>query len=260
MSGPQRIAIANQKGGVGKTTLTANLAAAWAQQGQRILAIDVDPQNNLSDALGKSLGDYPGSLRGVYLGEQEILTARLRDVGVPGLDVVCAGDRFDRVNITLATQVRREEFLARALEGQVDDYDRVLFDCPPDLGLLTVNALVAADGVLVPVDMQDRNAWKGTAALLRSMRELAESGIEVGVLAIVKTGANERLLAYKILEEVLPRFELPIAATEIPRAVAHDNAMIAGEPLILREPEHPAAVAYRRLADELEQFAPVGVA
>ena len=166
------IAVANQKGGTGKSTIAVNVAAAMGERGLRALVVDVDPQADATTMLGIDPDAQAHTLYDVFVGSCELPGAIAPEV-VPGVDVAAGTERMGDVELTLADEMMRERYLADALAGHVDDYDIVLIDCPPNLGLLTVNAFCAAREVLVVVSMTDRNAYKGAMALFATREQAA---------------------------------------------------------------------------------------
>jgi chromosome partitioning protein len=244
---PRVIAFANQKGGVAKTTSVANVAAALAVAGQRVLAVDVDPQFRLTVLLGADPAAVEASLLEVLSGHCEVPQATLA-TDVPGLDLLAARRELSGAELSLVTQVRREEFLRRALEDQVDRYDMVLLDCPPNLGLLTVNALCAAGEVVVPVSMVDAGAVQGAVELQGTVATLEKSGIPVAIVALLRTLADRRRVLYRAIRDALPALGLPEAATEIPLRSDFQNA---STPLVISAPDSAGALAYQRFAAEL---------
>jgi len=251
------IAIANQKGGAGKSTMTANLAVAMGEGGRkRVVVIDLDQQHDLTALFGRSPADAQATLYEVFLGSAEIAQATIHGVA-RGVDLVPGHEKLADVEMTLVSQVRREEFLASALEKQVDGYDIVLIDCPPNLGMLTTNALCAAPEVVVPVSMVDRNAFKGAATLLKTLAELRRKRVDVAITALVPNQVDPRRNTYQTLAQALPKLQVPITATEIPMRAAFHDAGTEGVPVLLRAPDGEAACAYRALAAELDGMRPI---
>ncbi len=244
-------AIANQKGGVGKSTVAVNLAVLLGQAGRRTLMCDLDPQGNAGDMLGADITGRP-SLCEVFEGEADVGEARIIDV-TEGVDLLPAGEesRLSGVEQGLVRVPARERWLSRMLDGQTEDYEHVILDCPPGLGQLTTNALVAADRVIAPVRMTDRNAVKGLNELVRSVVELREVGFEVPIPEVLRVAADYRLLTVQAAREQLTALSLPALVTEIPRTEAIANAVTEGCPIVLREPRHHGARAFVALAGEL---------
>ena len=244
-------AVANQKGGVGKSTVAVNLAVLLGQAGRRTLVCDLDPQGNAADMLGANIAGRP-SLCEVFEGHIKLGEARIFDVAV-GVDLVPAGEesRLSGVEQGLVRVPARERWLTRMLDGEMDEYEHVILDCPPGLGQLTTNALVAADRVIAPVRMTDRNAVKGLNELVRSVVELREVGFDVAIPEILRVAADDRLLTVQAAREQLAALNLHALVTEIPKTEAIANAVTEGRPIVLREPRHHGARAFVALAGEL---------
>jgi chromosome partitioning protein len=250
--GPARIiSLCNQKGGVGKTTTTINLAASLAHYGRRVLVVDFDPQGALSAGLGIQTHDVPT----VY----DLLLDTKRDpheVIVPsrteGLDVLPANIDLSAAEVHLVNEVARETILARVLRHVSREYDVILIDCQPSLGLLTVNALTASHGVLIPMECEFF-AMRGVALLIETIekvRDRLNPAIELdGVLATMYDART--LHAREVLERVVEAFGDDVLETVIGRTVKFPDASVSGLPIIEFAPEHAAAQAYLRLAREL---------
>lgn len=250
MASPPVVAVANQKGGTGKSTLAVNVAAAMGDSGLQVLLVDTDPQADATSMLGID-PDEPGyTLYEVLIGDCELPEAIKRDAA-PGVDLVMGSDRMADVELTLAGEMMRERYLADALADHIDDYDLVLLDCPPNLGLLTINAFCAASEVLTVVSMTDRNAYKGAMALYATVDKLRRKGVDVAVTGIVRNGVDHVRRTYRLLNEAMIAADLPLLRTEVPLRAGFQNAVTAGVPLVHFSPDHVGAFAMRRVADEL---------
>lgn len=245
------IAIANQKGGAGKSTVTVNLAVALGQAGRRTLVVDADPQFDTTAMLGCDPSDAPHTIADVFLGEAEAGPSLLQAVA-PLVDLLAGDGRMADVELTLVSQVRREEFLAEAISETIGAYDYVLIDCPPNLGLLTVNAFVAADEVLVPISMIDRNAYKGAATLLTTLATLRRRRVSVDTLGLLRNNVDARRNTFQTLDEALPDLDAPLLEAQIPMRSGFHDATTEGVPLVLRKPDGRAAQAFRELAAEID--------
>lgn len=244
---PRVIAFANQKGGVAKTTSVANMGAALAVSGLRVLAVDVDPQFRLTVLLGGDPAAPAPSLLEVLGGQCEVPEATVA-TQLPGLDLLPARRGLNGAELSLVTQVRREEFLRRAFEGHIASYDVVLLDCPPNLGLLTVNALCAAGEVVVPVSMVDAGAVQGAVELQGTVATLVKSGIPIAIVAVLRTLADHRRVLYRAIREALAGLGLPEAVSEIPLRADFQNT---SGPVVVSAPDSVGAIAYDRFAAEL---------
>ena len=250
--GPARIiSLCNQKGGVGKTTTTINLAASLAEYGRRVLAVDFDPQGALSAGLGIQTHEIP-TIYDLLLDSKrdphEVIVAS----SVEGLDVMPANIDLSAAEVHLVNEVARETILARVLRKVASEYDVILIDCQPSLGLLTVNALTASHGVLIPLECEFF-ALRGVALLIETIdkvRDRLNPSIELdGVLA---TMYDPRTLhSREVLERVVEAFGDDVLETVIGRTVKFPDASVAGVPITKFAPEHSAAQAYLRLAREL---------
>lgn len=250
--GPARIiALCNQKGGVGKTTTTINLGATLAEAGRRVLAIDFDPQGALSAGLGVQNHDVP-TVYDLLLGTIKDPVETIIETSVPNLHVIPANIDLSAAEVHLVNEVAREQILARMLRKVSDQYDVILIDCQPSLGLLTVNALTAAHGVLIPLECE-YFALRGVALLVETIdkvRDRLNPAIELD--GIVATMYDARTLhSREVLERVVDAFGDRVLETVISRTVKFPDASVAGTPITQFAPEHQAARAYRQLAREL---------
>lgn len=250
--GPARvIALCNQKGGVGKTTTTISLGAALAEYGRRVLAIDFDPQGALSAGLGVASHDVP-TIYDLLIGREKDIRATIQSTSTPRLDVVPANIDLSAAEVHLVNEVAREQILARVLRPVLDEYDVILVDCQPSLGLLTVNALTAAHGVLIPLECE-YFALRGVALLVETIEKVKDRlnpALELD--AILATMYDSRTLhSREVLERVVDAFGDSVLETVIGRTVKFPDATVAGTPITTFAPDHPAAGAYRQLAREL---------
>jgi chromosome partitioning protein len=166
--------------------------------------------------------------------------------------LLCAHRDLAKLEITLVAQTKREEFLARALHEGLGDYDVVIIDCPPNLGLLSVNALFAAREVLVPVSMLDPGAYQGAGEVRATVARLREQDVDVRVGAVVRTMSDPRRVSHQVIDAALDQLGVPVAGTAIPLRAEFNNALVASEPLVWHRPDSIGAHAYRKLADELD--------
>jgi chromosome partitioning protein len=250
--GPARIiALCNQKGGVGKTTTSINLGAALAEYGRKVLAVDFDPQGALSAGLGIQTHDVT-TIYDLLLSRTADPQAAIQKTAVEGLDLIPANIDLSAAEVHLVNEVAREQILASVLRKVSQDYDVILIDCQPSLGILTVNALTASHGVLIPLECEFF-ALRGVALLVETIdkvRERLNPAIELdGILATMFD--SRTLHSREVLERVEDAFGDRVLQTVISRTVKFPDASVAGLPITQFAPEHPAAGAYRQLAREL---------
>ncbi|WP_308203372.1 ParA family protein [Frankia gtarii] len=246
------VAMCNQKGGVGKTTSTINLGAALAEYGRRVLLVDFDPQGALSVGLGINPMQFDLTVHDLLLGGDADVRDVIVETQVDNLDLLPSNIDLSAAEVLLVTEVGREHSLARALAPILDDYDVILVDCQPSLGLLTVNALTAADAVIVPLECE-YFALRGVALLLQTIdkvRERLNSRLELaGILATMYDART--LHAREVLARVVERFPAEVFHTVISRTVRFPETTVAGEPITTYAPTSVGAAGYRRLAREV---------
>jgi chromosome partitioning protein len=250
--GPARIiALCNQKGGVGKTTTTINLGAALADYGRRVLAVDFDPQGALSAGLGVPTHDVP-TIYDLLLSRNVTPADAIQSTGVENLDVIPANIDLSAAEVHLVTEVAREQILASVLRKVSGDYDVILIDCQPSLGLLTVNALTAAHGVIIPLECE-YFALRGVALLIETIDKVRDRlNPAITLDGILATMYDARTLhSREVLERVVEAFGDQVLETVITRTVKFPDATVAATPITEFAPEHPASRAYRQLAREL---------
>ena len=251
--GPARvIALCNQKGGVGKTTTTINLGAALAEYGRKVLIVDFDPQGAATVGLGVNPMDLMLTVYDLLMKHNTDIRDVIQSTMVDGLEIVPANIDLSAAEVGLVNEVARESALARAIRPVLDDYDVILIDCQPSLGLLTVNALTAAHGVIVPVEAEFF-ALRGVALLvdtIETVKERINPRLELD--GIVATMVDTRTLhAREVLARLYEAFGDRVFSTKIQRTVKFPDASVATEPITTFAPTHSGAEAYRRLAREV---------
>lgn len=247
-----RVAIANQKGGVGKTTTSVNLAACLATGGRRVLLVDLDPQANATTGVGV---DHRALNRSIYdvIIEGVSASSVIVDTPFDGLDLLPSSIDLAGAELELVPAMARESKLKAALEQISGNYDTVLIDCPPSLGLLTVNAMTAAASVLVPIQCE-YYALEGLSQLARNV-ELIQKGLNslLHISGIVLTMYDARTkLSEEVANEVREHFGDRVFRTMIPRSVRLSEAPSHGVPAVIHDPTSRGSLAYRWLADEFE--------
>ena len=250
--GPARIiALCNQKGGVGKTTTSINLAAALAEYGRKVLAVDFDPQGALSAGLGIPTHDVP-TIYDLLLDTKRDAHDAIVHSSVDGLDVIPANIDLSAAEVHLVNEVARETILARVLRQVAGEYDVILVDCQPSLGILTVNALTAAHGVIIPLECVFF-ALRGVALLIETIDKVRDRlNPSITMDGLLATMYDPRTLhSREVLERVVEAFGDDVLETVIGRTVKFPDASVSGVPITEFAPEHAAAQAYLRLAREL---------
>jgi chromosome partitioning protein len=252
---PRVMAVANQKGGVGKTTTTVNLGAALAELGLRTLIVDLDPQGNASTGLGIENRGLEHSMYHVLM-HDEPMDHVVEPTDVRNLFVAPASLDLAGAEIELVPAFSREQRLKRAIAAVLDDYDYVLIDCPPSLGLLTVNGLAAADEVLVPIQCE-YYALEGLGQLLRNVdlvKRNLNPDLDLSTILCVMYDARTKL-ADQVVHEVREHFGEKVLRSVIPRSVRLSEAPSFGQPITVFDPSSRGAIAYRDAAREVHDDA-----
>lgn len=243
------IAITNQKGGVGKTTTSVNLSACVAAEGHRVLVVDADPQGNTSSGLGVRVKPKTSTVYEVMAGATP-LDAALAKTAVGTLFVLPADIRLAGAEIELAGMEDREHVLARALCAASDQFDFIFIDCPPSLGLITLNALCAADGVLIPIQCE-YYALEGVSALMGTIQKVQKINRRLSIEGVALTMLDARTnLGIQVAQEVRRVFKGKVYNTVIPRNVRLGEAPSHGMPIHLYDPRSLGAQSYQSLAKE----------
>lgn len=245
------ISIINQKGGVGKTTTAVNLSALMADMGQRVLIVDLDPQGNTTSGLGMAVED--ASVYEVLMGRIQmrdlVEKTDFKNLSIAGSDIRLAGAELEMVNVD-----KREFRLKTALAAVAKDFDFIMIDCPPSLSLLTVNALTASDGVIIPIQCE-YYALEGVASLMQTIQRVKKTfnprlDIE-GVLLTMLDGRTN--LGLQVVDEVKKHFKKQVYGTVIPRTVRLGEAPSHGEPIHIYDKRSTGTTAYVALAQEVLQ-------
>ncbi len=253
---PRTIAIANQKGGVGKTTTAVNLSAALADRGYRVLVVDLDPQGNATTGLGVNARNLEFSVYDVLMRDTPMEDA-VEATSVQNLFLVPTTIDLAGAEIELVPAFSRELKLRRAIARVIDDFDFIVIDCPPSLGLLTINALAAATEVIVPIQCE-YYALEGLGQLLRNVN-LVQSNLNqtLEISAIILTMYDARTkLADQVMHEIRTHFGDRVCRNIVPRSVRLSEAPSFGQPITVFDPTSRGAVAYRGLAKEISGGAP----
>lgn len=243
------IAITNQKGGVGKTTTSVNLSACVASEGYRVLVVDADPQGNTSSGLGVRVKGTTPTVYEVMAGEVEFKNALIK-TQEEKLFVLPADIRLAGAEIELASVEGREHVLAEALEPVRSEFDYIFIDCPPSLGLITLNALCAADGVLIPIQCE-YYALEGVSALMGTIQKVQKINRRLSIEGVVLTMLDARTnLGIQVAQEVRKVFKGKVYNTVVPRNVRLGEAPSHGLPIHLYDPRSLGAQSYQSLAKE----------
>ncbi|MEI6867091.1 MAG: AAA family ATPase [Actinomycetes bacterium] len=251
-NGATVISVVNQKGGVGKTTTTINLGAALAELGRRVLLVDFDPQHSLSVGLGVSTRKLDGSIYNLMMDESTNIEDFLLKTSVPGMDMIPSHEDLAGAEGGLMNVIAREKVLKRVLKPVLDYYDVILIDCQPSLGLLTVNALTASQGVIVPLECE-YFALRGVALLADIIGKVQKNtNPDLKLTGILPTMFDRKTVhSREVLERIIEAFPDHVFDTIIARTVRFPETTVAGEPITTYASNSSGASAYRRLAREL---------
>ncbi len=252
------IAVFNQKGGVGKTTTNVNLSACIAVRGKKVLVVDIDPQGNTTSGLGIDKKELKKTIYDVLIGTakaEEVIT----QTAVENLSIIPSSVQLAGAEIELTGFEEREKMLKKALEGIKDEYQYVFIDCPPSLGLLTINALAAADSVLIPIQCE-YYALEAVGQLMNTIW-LVQRGLnpDLKVEGVVLSMFDGRTnLSIQVVDEVKRYFKGMVYTTIIPRNVRLAEAPSYGVPILMYDPKSKGAEAYEELADEFIEYSEEG--
>jgi chromosome partitioning protein len=250
--GPAKtIAVVNQKGGVGKTTTTISLGASLAELGRRVLLVDFDPQGSLSIGLGVITDELESSIYNLLMDRNASVDDVLLKTTVPGMDLIPSDIMLSGAEIGLVNEVAREQSLKRILAPLALEYDVILIDCQPSLGLLTVNALTAADLILVPLQCE-YFALRGFKLLKEITAKIQERlNPDLAIIGIVATMFEKTAHSKEVLARIYEAFPNLLFDTVISKTVRFNETTAAGEPITSYASSSPGATAYRRLAREV---------
>ncbi len=250
--GPARVlAMCNQKGGVGKTTSSINIAGAMCQYGRRVLIVDFDPQGAATVGLGINANSVDNTIYTAMFDTSLDVHEVVRHTRFDGLDIIPANIDLSAAEIQLVTEVGREQALAATIRPLRQEYDAIIIDCQPSLGLLTVNALTAADGVIIPV-AAEFFALRGVALLMQSIEKVrSRINPDLQVYGVLVTMYTKTLHSDEVLQRIYEAFRGKVLHSIISRSIKLPDATVAGEPITMFAPEHKTAKEYREVAREL---------
>ena len=246
------ISMCNQKGGVGKTTTTINLGASLAELGRKVLLVDFDPQGSMTVGLGFNAHEIEQTIYHVLMDRELALKDIILETSTPGLDLAPANIDLSAADMRLVTEVGREQALSRALYPVLKDYDVILIDCQPSLGLLTVNALTASDGVIIPLECE-YFALRGVALLKETIEKVRDrTNPRLKIVGLLGTMFDGRTLHDReVLQTLVQGWDDLVFHTVIRRTIKFSDATVAGEPITDFATTSTGAASYRQLAREV---------
>ena len=250
--GPARvIAMCNQKGGVGKTTSSVNIAGALSQYGRKVLIVDFDPQGAATVALGINANQVENTIYTALFNPSIDVHEVVVHTRFPNLDIIPANIDLSAAEVQLVTEVGREKVLASTLRRLKDEYDAIIIDCQPSLGLLTINALTAADGVIIPV-AAEFFALRGVALLMQSIEKVrTRINPDLQVYGVLVTMYTNTIHSQEVLQRIYEAFDKKVFHSIISRSIKLPDATVAAAPITMFSPEHRTAKEYREVAREI---------
>lgn len=245
------IAMCNQKGGVGKTTSSINIAGALSQYGRKVLIVDFDPQGAATVGLGINANALDTTIYTALFQPKSDVHDMVAHTRFPDLDIIPANIDLSAAEVQLVTEVGREQILASTLKPLENDYDVIIIDCQPSLGLLTVNALTAADGVMIPV-ATEFFALRGVALLMQSIEKVqTRINPSLEIFGVLPTMYTKTLHSEEVLQRIYEAFKDKVFHTIISRSIKLPDATVAAAPITMFAPEHKVSKEYREVAREL---------
>lgn len=250
--GPARvIAMCNQKGGVGKTTSSINIGGALSTYGRRVLIVDFDPQGAATVGLGINANSVESTIYTALFNPSMDVHEVVMHTRFDNLDIIPANIDLSAAEVQLVTEVGREQILASTLKPLVNEYDLIIVDCQPSLGLLTVNALAAADGVIIPV-AAEFFALRGVALLMQSIEKVrTRINPDLQVYGVLVTMYTRTLHSDEVLQRIYEAFQNKVFHSVITRSIKLPDATVSGAPITIYAPQHKTAKEYREVAREL---------